>query len=106
MAMNPTMALARAKADVAFELFRMLDVPFFTSTTADVAPEGRSLAESVKNLNAIADLFEQKMSAAKVRLLWGTAICFRTAVTWLVAAPIRIRRCSSTAAGRSGRHSR
>ena len=70
------MALARTKADVAFEMFRLLDVPFFTFHDADVAPEGRSLAESVKNLNAIADIFEQKMSAAKVRLLWGTANLF------------------------------
>ena len=70
------MALARAKADVAFEMFRLLDVPFFTFHDADVAPEGQSLAESVANLNAIADLFEQKMSTAKVRLLWGTANLF------------------------------
>jgi xylose isomerase len=73
---DDSMALARAKADVAFEMFRLLDVPFFTFHDADVAPEGQSLAESVKNLNAIADLFEQKMSAAKVRLLWGTANLF------------------------------
>jgi xylose isomerase len=70
------MALARAKADIAFELFRLLDVPFFTFHDVDAAPEGRSLAESVANLNAIADLFEQKMAAAKVRLLWGTANLF------------------------------
>ncbi len=70
------MALARAKADVAFELFRLLDVPFFTFHDVDVAPEGASLAESVANLNAIADLFEQKMATAKVRLLWGTANLF------------------------------
>ncbi|TMJ53451.1 MAG: xylose isomerase, partial [Alphaproteobacteria bacterium] len=70
------MALARAKADVAFELFRLLDVPFFTFHDADAAPEGGSLAESVANLNAIADLFEEKMAAAKVRLLWGTANLF------------------------------
>ncbi|AWM03811.1 xylose isomerase [Bradyrhizobium amphicarpaeae] len=70
------MAQARAKADVAFELFRLLDVPFFTFHDVDAAPEGASLAESVANLNAIADLFEQKMAAAKVRLLWGTANLF------------------------------
>jgi xylose isomerase len=70
------MTLARTKADVAFEMFRLLDVPFFTFHDADVAPDGGSLAESVKNLNAIADLFEQKMSTAKVRLLWGTANLF------------------------------
>jgi xylose isomerase len=73
---SDAMALARAKADVAFELFRLLDVPFFTFHDVDAAPEGASLAESVANLNAIADLFERKMSAAKVRLLWGTANLF------------------------------
>jgi xylose isomerase len=70
------MALARAKADIAFELFRLLDVPFFTFHDVDVAPEGASLAESVANLNAIADLFDQKMASSKVRLLWGTANLF------------------------------
>ena len=70
------MAMARAKADVAFELFRLLDVPFFTFHDVDAAPEGASLAESVANLNAIADLFEAKMESAKVRLLWGTANLF------------------------------
>jgi xylose isomerase len=73
---SDAMAMARAKADVAFELFRLLDVPFFTFHDVDAAPEGASLAESVANLNAIADLFEQKMASAKVRLLWGTANLF------------------------------
>jgi xylose isomerase len=70
------MAQARAKAGIAFELFRLLDVPFFTFHDVDAAPEGQSLAESVANLNVIADLFEQKMASAKVRLLWGTANLF------------------------------
>ncbi|WP_027575175.1 xylose isomerase [Bradyrhizobium sp. WSM1743] len=70
------MAMARAKADVAFELFRLLDVPFFTFHDVDAAPEGDSLSESVANLNAIADVFEAKMASAKVRLLWGTANLF------------------------------
>ena len=71
------MALARAKADVAFELFRLLDVPFFTFHDVDVAPEGATLAESDRATSTrIADLFEQKMAAAKVRLLWGTANLF------------------------------
>ena len=74
--MDDPMAAARQKADVAFELFRLLDVPFFTFHDADVAPEGDTLAESVANLNAIADLFAEKMAQAKVRLLWGTANLF------------------------------
>ncbi|MET0221548.1 MAG: xylose isomerase, partial [Tardiphaga sp.] len=73
---NDPMEMARAKADVAFELFRLLDVPFFTFHDVDAAPEGATLKQSVANLNAIADLFERKMASAKVRLLWGTANLF------------------------------
>ncbi len=70
------MAQARAKAEVAFDLFRLLDVPFFCFHDRDVAPEGATLAESNANLNAIADLFASKMATAKVKLLWGTANMF------------------------------
>jgi xylose isomerase len=73
---SDVMAMARAKADIAFELFRLLDVPFFTFHDVDAAPEGATLAESVANLNAIGDIFEKKMASAKVRLLWGTANLF------------------------------
>jgi len=73
---DDAMAMARAKADVAFELFRLLDVPFFCFHDRDVAPEGDTLARSTANLQAIADLFAAKMESAKVRLLWGTANLF------------------------------
>jgi hypothetical protein len=64
---SDAMALARAKVDIAFEFFRLLDVPFFTFHDVDAAPEGRTLAESVANLKAIADVFEEKMASSKVR---------------------------------------
>lgn len=70
------MAAARAKADVAFEMFRLLDIPFFCFHDLDAAPEGDTLAESVDNLKAITELFAAKMETAKVRLLWGTANLF------------------------------
>ncbi|KAB0679987.1 xylose isomerase [Aureimonas leprariae] len=70
------MAQARAKADVAFELFRLLDVPFFTFHDADVAPEGENLSGSIDNFNRIVDVFAQKMETERVRLLWGTANLF------------------------------
>lgn len=70
------MAAARRKADVAFETFRLLDVPFFTFHDRDIAPEGASLAESNANVNAIGDYFAEKMESARVRLLWGTANLF------------------------------
>ena len=68
--------LAAQKADIAFELFRLLDVPFFTFHDVDAAPEGETLDESVSNLNAVGDILEEKMQGAKVRLLWGTANLF------------------------------
>jgi xylose isomerase len=71
-----TMDHARAKADAAFEMFRILRVPFFTFHDRDAAPEGASLAESNRNLNAIAETFEAKMAATGIRLLWGTANLF------------------------------
>ncbi len=67
---------ARMKADVAFEMFRLLNVPFFTFHDRDIAPEGATLAESNRNVREIGDLFARKMEKAKVRLLWGTANLF------------------------------
>ncbi len=76
--MNRTDAMeaARDKADAAFDLFRVLDLPFFTFHDRDVAPEGDSLSESLRNVHEIADYFATKMSSSKTRLLWGTANLF------------------------------
>ena len=67
---------ARMKADVAFEMFRLLDVPFFSFHDRDIAPEGATLAESNRNVRAIGEIFARKMETAKVKLLWGTANLF------------------------------
>ncbi|MBM1816788.1 xylose isomerase [Pseudosulfitobacter pseudonitzschiae] len=71
-----TMELARAKADAAFDMFRILGVPFFCFHDHDVRPEGSNLAESHKRLNEMADYFEKKMAEGGPRLLWGTANMF------------------------------
>jgi xylose isomerase len=76
MAHGDTMEGARQKADVAFELFRILDVPFFCFHDRDIAPEGATLAETNRNTREIAGLLARKMEGAKVRLLWGTANLF------------------------------
>jgi len=67
---------ARQKADVAFDMFRLLDVPFFSFHDRDIAPEGRTLAESNRNVRMIGEVFAKKMETSKVRLLWGTANLF------------------------------
>ncbi|MSU88037.1 xylose isomerase [Rhodobacteraceae bacterium 2CG4] len=71
-----TMELAKLKADAAFEMFRILGVPFFAFHDHDVRPEGASLAESHRRLNEMADHFAQKMEAGGPKLLWGTANMF------------------------------
>ncbi|WP_400082309.1 xylose isomerase [Yoonia sp. R78084] len=71
-----SMDAARMKADVAFEMFQILGVPYFCFHDADVRPEGASFAESTKNLEAIVDCFAEKMEATGVKLLWGTANLF------------------------------
>jgi xylose isomerase len=70
------MEKARLKADVAFDMFALLGVPFFTFHDRDIAPEGATLVESNRNVREIADIFAKKMETAKVRLLWGTANLF------------------------------
>ncbi|SDX46241.1 xylose isomerase [Roseicitreum antarcticum] len=71
-----TMALAEARADAAFDFFRILGVPYFCFHDHDVRPEGATLAESHDRLNRIADVFAQKMAAGGPKLLWGTANLF------------------------------
>ncbi len=70
-----TMDLARMKADAAFEMFRILGVPYYCFHDHDVRPEGSSLQESHKRLNEMADYFETKMENGP-KLLWGTANMF------------------------------
>ena len=70
------MAQAQLKADAAFELFRLLRAPFFTFHDRDIAPEGATLRESNLNVRRIGEVFEKKMAATGVKLLWGTANLF------------------------------
>ncbi len=76
MAGGDTMEGARQKAEVAFELFRLLDVPFFCFHDRDIAPEGATLAETNRNTRTMAEVLARGMEGAKVRLLWGTANLF------------------------------
>jgi xylose isomerase len=70
------MQAARDKADAAFDLFRVLDLPFFTFHDRDIAPEGDSLAKSLDNFHEIVEYLQSKMEASTTRLLWGTANLF------------------------------
>lgn len=68
-----TLELAKLKADVAFEMFRILGQPYFCFHDADVRPEGANFAETTRNLEEIVDYIGEKMQATGTKLLWGTA---------------------------------
>lgn len=70
------MGRAKMKADVAFEMFELLQAPFFCWHDADVRPEGATLAESIARLDEITDYFLSKMDSKDIGLLWGTANMF------------------------------
>lgn len=69
-------AAAKLKADVAFEMFQILGVPYYCFHDADMRPEGNSFDENTKNLREITDYLEEKQAATGVKLLWGTANLF------------------------------
>ncbi|MBC2836086.1 xylose isomerase [Paragemmobacter straminiformis] len=71
-----TMALAKMKADVAFEMFDILNAPFYCFHDADARPEGATFAESKRNLEEIVDYLGEKQASHKTQLLWGTANMF------------------------------
>jgi xylose isomerase len=67
-------AINRAK--VAFEFIDKLGVPFYCFHDRDVAPEGSSLAETNKNLDAVVKVLKSEQERTGIKLLWGTANLF------------------------------
>ena len=76
MTRSDAMEGAHEKADAAFELFRVLDLPFYTFHDRDIAPEGADLKESLKNFQTMVEYLAKKMEGSKAKLLWGTANLF------------------------------
>jgi xylose isomerase len=67
---------AQNRARVAFELFEKLGAPYYAFHDRDVAPEGATLAESNKNLDAVVKVLKEQQQRTGVKLLWGTANLF------------------------------
>ena len=68
--------MALKKVDVAFEFMEKLGVPFYCFHDRDVAPEGKDLRESNKNLDAVVAKLKDAQSRTGIKLLWGTANLF------------------------------
>ena len=67
---------AKLKADVAFEFFQKLNVPYYCFHDIDVFPEGQSIKEYKENFAALLEVLHIKQEQTGVKLLWGTANCF------------------------------
>ena len=67
-------ALNRVK--VAFEFMEKLGVNYYCFHDRDVAPEGKTLAVSHKNLDEIAKALKEEQQRTGIKLLWGTANLF------------------------------
>ena len=67
---------AQKRARVAFEFMEKLGAPYYCWHDRDVAPEGRTLAETNKNLDAVAKVLREEQARTGVKLLWGTANLF------------------------------
>ena len=70
------LAMAKMKAEAAFEFFTKLGNPYYCFHDRDVAPEGKTLAESNDLLDRIVDVLAGLQQKTGVKLLWGTANLF------------------------------
>ena len=67
-------AINRVRA--AFEFIEKLGAPYYAFHDRDVAPEGATLAESHKNLDAVVKVLQEEQERTGIKLLWGTANLF------------------------------
>ena len=71
-----SLPMAEARVCVAFEFLEKLGAPFYAFHDRDVAPEGKTLRETNRNLDAIVKVLKAEQQRTGVRLLWGTACLF------------------------------
>jgi xylose isomerase len=69
-------SVAKVRMDAAFEFFQKLGAPFWCFHDRDIAPEGATLAQSNKNLDALIAHAKGLQKSTGVKLLWGTANLF------------------------------
>jgi xylose isomerase len=69
-------SIAKQRLDAAFEFFVKIESPFWCFHDRDIAPEGRTLAESNRYLAQVVAHAKQLQKATGVKLLWGTANLF------------------------------
>ena len=71
-----SVANAQNRARVFFEFMEKCSLDFYCFHDRDVAPEGATIAESEKNLDAVAEVLAEEQKRTGKKLLWGTACLF------------------------------
>ncbi len=71
-----SLQMALKRVPVMFEFCEKLGAPFYAFHDRDVAPEGRDLRESNKNLDAVTRELKKFQKNTGIKLLWGTACLF------------------------------
>jgi xylose isomerase len=71
-----SVAMAQKRVRVAFEFMEKLGVPFYAFHDRDVAPEGKTLRETNRNLDAVVKVLQEEQQRTGIGLLWGTANLF------------------------------
>lgn len=64
------------RARVAFEFIQKLGAPYYAFHDRDIAPEGASLADTNRNLDAVVKVLKEEQQRTGIKLLWGTANLF------------------------------
>ena len=67
---------AQRRARVAFEFIEKLGAPFYAFHDRDIAPEGKTLRETNRNLDAVVKVLKEEQKRTGIKLLWGTANLF------------------------------
>jgi xylose isomerase len=73
---SDSIANAQNRVRAAFEFMEKMGLEFYAFHDRDVAPDGRTLAETNRNLDAVVSVLKEEQKRTGIRLLWGTANLF------------------------------
>jgi xylose isomerase len=73
---SDSVANAQNRVRVAFEFIEKLGAPFYAFHDRDVAPEGSTLKETNRNLDAVVKVLKEEQKQTGIKPLWGTACLF------------------------------
>jgi len=73
---SETVDNAKRRVRAAFEFMEKLGAPFYAFHDRDVAPEGRDLKHTNRNLDAVVKVLKEEQKRTGIKLLWGTACLF------------------------------